>query len=514
MSRNTDVIVVGAGHNGLVAAFYLARAGLSVVMLERRPFVGGAAITLELWPGYRFMPCAHITHGLHPKIVRDMRLHERGLVHIPRPFYPPLYEDGTYWATEEFNSPRNRAVHLTTEERSAVARYEDFKGRLRQMFAPYRLGTPPTLAEIRAKVSDTPDAEVLEQALTLRLSQLHERFLPTTVLRDRYANELGDSGRDPLGLGFAFAATDLPEESTGDRPANGLVKGGMGVVTTLMAEAAKEAGATILVEQEVEKFLIEGEQVVGVRTSKGDIYNASVVLSNMDPKRTFLQTCSSEKLEPEFRRRIQDLPTSAGSGKFLAVISEPPEWEIWDGDMDALNAGAIQLNNTWKHRMAAYDAAEAGALPDAPHLSVSIPSVLDASLAPSGYHTVSLWIPVLAPKLNGCTWDDAKEGLAERIIATITEYAPNFRSSLQHHLLRTPADLERENGLTGGCIDHVQHAGENLLWNRPLPELARYRAPLQGLYLCGAGQHPGGDVTGMPGHNAAHEVLKDLNADT
>src|SRR5437867_1774359 len=254
---DTDVAIVGAGHNGLVAAHYLARAGLNVDVFERRPFVGGAAITEELWPGYRFSTCAHMTHALHPKVIRDLRLFERGLEVIPRTFSAQLRPDGTYDAAEEHASPRNRATRLTPAERDADRRYADFKATLRAIFAPYRLRVPPAVAEVRRDLAGTPAAAVFERALMARVSDLHAEFLPTDELRERYAAEVAAIGRDPWALALAYGSINEPDPPTGERPPVGYVRGGTGVLSRLLAAAAEEAGARIHLGRATDRLLVE-----------------------------------------------------------------------------------------------------------------------------------------------------------------------------------------------------------------------------------------------------------------
>ncbi|MDE2930637.1 MAG: NAD(P)/FAD-dependent oxidoreductase [Chloroflexota bacterium] len=509
MAVDIDVAVVGGGHNGLVAATYLAWAGLKVHVFERRSWTGGAAITEELWPGFKFSTCAHMVHGIQPKIYREFQLLERGMEVIPRQGIQ-IMPDGTYFGPKTHDSSRNCAVHLTQAEQEGQRRYGEFKNTLQRAISPYRLQPPPSLDEVRATIAGTPAADVLEKALTTRIYDLQDELLPDGKLKDRLAYEAGAIGRNPFAFQFAYASLNAVDEETGIKPPNGYVRGGVGVISRLFREFAEEAGVTIQTEHEVEEFLVEKGEVVGIRLGSGDEVRSRVVASNIDPKGTFLRLMSAEHLDSGFRKRIQGMITNVSCYKFLAVISELPQWSAWDGDPELPSKGAVVISLDRAEMSANYDDLEAGRPPRRPLISYSIPSAVDDSLTQPGYHTASIWIYPAPAKLQGTTWDAVREQVAEGLIDQITDYAPNFRRSIRDYKLRTPLDLERENGLTDGCIWHVQHTGEHLVWNRPLPEISQYRAPLPGLYLCGAGQHPGGEISGVPGHNAAHEILKDL----
>ncbi len=509
---DSDVVVVGAGHNGLTAAAYLAKSGLNVRVFERRSFVGGASITEELWPGFHFSTCAHMIHGLPPRIIRDLNLYERGMKMLPREGYIRLRPDGTYHGPSDHDSPRNRThgSRLTNTERADSRRYGEFKRILSDIVTPYRFQAPPPLDEVRSRIAGTPAAGVLDRAISTRIRELQEEFLSTDHLKDLHAAEGASVGRNPLGLHFAYGSINRPDTETGEVHPYGYVEGGMGAVSDAIAEAAREAGAAIHLDAGVEGFLVEDNAVIGVRLENGEEVRSRITVSNLDPKHTFLRLMPSEWVDARLRRRLEGLITHVSCYKLLAVISEAPQWKYWDGDPEQPYRGAITLHASRAEIDAAYDELEAGLPVRKPVISFSMPSFADPALSRPGYHTASVWIYPAPASLRSGTWDDVREEVAEGIIDQITEFAPNFRSSIRNYIFRTPQDIERENGLTDGCIWHVQHAGEHLFWNRPLPELSQYRAPQKGLYLCGAGQHPGGEVSGIPGHNAAQEILKDL----
>lgn len=513
MSFDYDAIIVGAGHNGMVAAHYLAAAGLRVGMFEKKPFVGGACVTEELWPGFRFSTCAHLSHALHGKIVRDMGLRERGLRALPREGGIAITTDGKqYWGTVDDSAPNNLTRQLTDEELAACGAYEDFEMTLQRALAQYRLGPPPSLEQFRKDIAGTEAEGILETALSHSLYEIWDALLPTDRLKDRFSGHMSPVGRNPNGLGIGYYSINHPDSDTGEPSVSGYIEGGMGVVSDLMREAVEERAVEIHTEKEVARFLFDGECVVGIELADGEQVRARSTLSNLDPKRTFLKLTPPDQLDASFIKRVQGISTSVSCFKFLAVISEVPQWSAWCGDHEDIARGSASLNgSSVQLRNELFDDVEAGRAPRRPSISFSLPSAVDDSLTQPGYHTASCWVVAAPAQLATGSWDDVRGEMTDRIIDQINFYAPNFRASVQQARLRTPLDMVRENGLTDGAIWHVQHEGEHLFWNRPLPELAHYRAPMNGLYLCGAGQHPGGEVSGLPGHNAAHELLLDLN---
>ena len=452
-----------------------------------------------------------MVHALHPRIQADLRLEERGLVTIPRSgaLVPTSATD--YWGPADHESTRNLALRLSPDETEAERRYAEMKRRLCALFAPFRLRPPPALAEVRARAAARGDAEVLAAALTATVKQLRHRYLPTRMLQDRHAAEAAAIGHDPPALAFAYSSIDFPDAETGRTPHNGYIRGGIGALTTLMREAVEEAGVTIHTDAEVTSVLHEDAVVTGLRLADGIAVRARCVVSGLDPKRTFLTLVPRELTTPALRSRIAALVTDVSCYKLLAAVDALPHWRAWDGDPAAPSRGMVGLARSEAAVDAAYADCAAGRPPASPIINFSVPSALDATLAPHGYHTVSVWIYPAPARLRGTDWDAARERVAERLVDQISEHAPNFRRSILHLKLRTPLDLERDNGLTDGCIWHIQHGGDQLFWNRPLPELSGYRAPFPGLYLCGAGQHPGGEISGIPGHNAAQEIINDLS---
>lgn len=508
-----DIAIIGAGHNGLVAATYLARAGLAVGVFERRTGFGGATLSEELWPGYVFSTGAHLLHSVPASIVRDMKLTERGLRLVPRDEAFFLHADGTYHGNIAVDRPNNRVARskLSAAELAGLERYTQFKQDLMALVRPYLLRTPPLLAELRAKTAGTRFAETLRLATTMKLWEVQDHFLPTERLREAFATESSAVAENPLAFALAYSAMDLPDPETGERPPFGFVRGGMGEIARCLSEAAREAGAELHDNRPVERILVEQGRAVGLRFKDGREVRCRLVLSCADPKVTFLRLLTDTDVDPQLRKRVNGLVSHVSCFKLLAAISELPRWKAWDGtDPDEPSRGSMQLDMTREIVRECYADLNVGRPPRRPMLSFNVPSMLDPTLAPAGHHTASIYIYPAPARLAQGTWAQRKREVAESIISYITEFAPNFRRSILHYEFRTPEDLQNKLGLTDGCIWHLQHTPEQLLGGRPLPELSHYRTPIQGLYLGGSGQHPGGEVSGIPGHNAAHEILSDL----
>ena len=508
-----DVAIIGAGHNGLVAATYLARAGLNVHIYEREDRIGGATSNEALWPGYTFSTCAHLLHGFPASIIKDLGLWERGLEVVPRDEVIFLKRDGTYHSNLDFNFPNNITSRskLTTEELDGWDRYVAFKQSLTTLVRPYLMKLPPTLDELKVRAAGTPAAEALELASTMSLWEVQDHFLPTERMRDRAAQEFSAVSADPSALVITYAAITEPDPETSERGPWGFVKGGMGCLAALLADTAREAGATIHTNCPVQEIVTEQGRVTGLQLANGELVETSNVLSCADPKTTLLHLLKEEATGPALRARVESINTRVSCCKLVAAVNELPHWNGWDGDPDLPHRGSVQLEMNRDAIRTNYAELDASLPPSRPMMSINVPSMLDDTLVPTGKHTVSIYVYSAVGKLADGTWDDQRDAVANRLIDQITEYAPNFRASIIDYELRTPQDLERKVALYDGNIWHAHHDAHQLLGNRPLPELSHYRAPIYGLYLGGAGQHGGGEVTGIPGHNSAHEILKDLN---
>lgn len=509
-SNAPDTIIIGGGHNGLVAATYLARAGCRVLLLERRNHLGGGAITEELWPGYHFSTCAHLLHRMPPRIFEDFHLENHGIEVVEREHPVFLRNDGTYSTAGTHESPKNWEFpgNLSREQRRQRAEYNGFKDGLSELFLPYRLAPMPSRAAF-LKTLDASSRRLVEKAERTSTLQLQDEYLTDPGARAPYELDIMSYSSNPGSLCLALAglSKDYPGEG---EPRKGFVRGGMGKITEALEKEARAAGVEIQTGVECRQIAIEHGRATGVLLADGSFLPARRVVSNLDPKRTFLQLVDPQWIDSELHNQLKNLGSNESCMKFFAVISELPEWKDWDGDPAYPASGAMFPHSTREEVQSAYRDVAAGRPPRTPVMSFNLPSFRDRSLAAGDNQSASVWIYPAPYELQGTTWDECREEVMDDIINQVQEKAPNFRDSIREAKLRTPIDLVRENAMTDGNIWHVPHTQEHIFWNRPLPALRNYQCPIQNLYLCGSGQHPGGEVTGMPGHNAAHLILETL----
>ena len=514
-----DVIIIGAGHNGLVAAFYLARAGKRVLIVEARGLVGGCCVTEELIPGFRFSTCANLVWALRPQIVREMELARHGLVVDTRVFLR-LQPDGRYLfsgrnmgsvaGSEALAETQKEIAKFSPADAEAYPRWQEFVARLVRIFGPWLMKPPPRLEEIRAACADPADREALDFVLTNSIATIADRFFTSDIMRDvGVAADIGDVHDVGTGLLFALTCAMGGYSETGDPVLNGYVRGGMGRISDTMLMAAKEHGVEVRTNAPVKRIVVERGAVRGVELVSGEMIEAATVVSNVDPKRTFLKLIEPSALDEKFREKIGALQTHAAAGlKLHCTLSEPLKYRIEAGltESQMLHSTLI-LAPDRAYRAAAWQAAARGDLPDEPVLAAFMTSVYDPSLAPAGKYTWSaylVWAPV-HPRAG--TWTELKPAMVERVIRVMERHTTNFRQALKDFVLLTPEDLETRNYLTDGNIHHLDAIPSQLLWKRPLEELAQYRGPIKGLYLCGGGMHPWGEVSGAPGYNAAQAIL-------
>ena len=511
-----DAVIIGAGHNGLVASFYLARAGLSVLVLEATDHVGGACVNQELFPGFLHEPCAQSLYALQPEIFRDTRLVERGLQTNSGGVGTHIYPDRRRLVlTGEESNDFNQIAQFSAHDARKYPLWVDFSGQVGQLLRPYVMKPPVSLGTVFEDYRGTEEEHLLARLVTTSIGQIMGDFFESDEILAAMWNpsDLGSLWETGSGLGFALSRAVGRREIEGISRPGGTVFGGIGEVARLLAEAAEEQSVEIRTNTPVQRILVENGAATGLELENGDRIAARVVVSNADPKRTFLKLIDESALEDGFRRKVSGIRSLQGSLKFLCTLTELPEfYATADFDTERIAGGGVRVRPSTEYRDLAWEDAIHRRLPTAPMISMGHPTVVDPSRAPAGKHTGSWYIEYAPYQLADGTWDERREEMAERLLDIIDEYSPNYRRAIIDYKLVTPLDIERDRLLTGGDIHHADVIPSQMLSNRPIAELSQYRAPVKDLYLCGAGMHPWGEVSGAPGHNAAHEILRDFDA--
>jgi phytoene dehydrogenase-like protein len=520
-----DVAIIGAGHNGLVAAFYLARAGLSTLVVERREIVGGACVTEEFAPGFRASPGAYVLSMLRPAVMRDLRLAARGLTVSPGGPSLTIFPDGSSFTLHaDPQAAVDEIRRLDPRDADAFPAYERRLEEVAEMLLPLTDRAPfdprirratdvAELARLGALAArhrhDLAEAAYLFSTSTGRY--LDERFRSEQLKAALGWESISNTLAGPFSAGTAYGL--LHEAASGGSGGGvgwGFVRGGMGEVTRLMAEAAREAGAEIRTGTSVACVRIERGRATGLVLDDGEEIAATRVASNADPRRTYGSLLGPEHVPAAVTAAIGAYKISGASMKINLAVAELPRRAGERGDAPAAyHRGLIQVTKPLRELDADQAAARAGVAAERPHLEVCIPSVHDPSLAPEGRHVVTVGARSQPYELRGTTWDAERDAVADRIVAQLGEIFPNLPGSVLHREVLSPLDLERRLALTGGHHLHGDMSPDQLYFLRPVRGYAGYRTPVPGLYLCGAGTHPGGGVTGANGRNAAHVIIRD-----
>jgi phytoene dehydrogenase-like protein len=525
MNGPYDAIVIGAGHNGLVAAAYLARAGRSVLVLERRDVVGGAAATEEVFPGFRVDTGAHRIGGLSARVVDDLGLARHGLELLdadPTVFVPVL--EGaplTLWRDARRTSQAIREV--SAADADAWVPFTELIGKAAGFLQAAWTTTPPD-------VTGTDVGDLISSAmLGLKLRRLGKkdmvevmRILPMSVyelLGDWFESDVvkgavaaaavAGLAQGPMGAGTVYTLLHhhVGAEPGVIRPMR-RVRGGIGRLSEALVAACTGAGAEVRTGAAVERIVVEGGRAVGALVDGAEI-SAKRVVSSADPRRTFFELMEPSELGPDFARQVGNIRYRGVCSKAHFALGGLPDFTCLPGSGPHLN-GAISISPSLEYVERAFDAAKYGRTSERPCLEVSIPSLADATVAPAGKHLMSVVLQYAPYHLRQGAWDEAARArLGDLVVETLAEYAPGLDSLIEARHVMTPLDMERTFGLTEGNVHHGEMTLDQLLFMRPVPGASRYRAPVAGLYLCGAGTHPGGGVTGVPGFNAAREILRD-----
>ena len=525
MPDNRSVVIIGGGHNGLVAAFYLAKAGFKPLVLERRAQVGGSAITEEFRPGFRGSILSHSAGPINPQIVRDMQLEKHGLRLItPDVGVTALSPDGR--ALVLYTDVKRAANEIAKFSAKDAVKYPEFQQSLAKIgrviadvlaTAPPDIDHPSTgdlwgLLKTGRAVRNLGKKDMyrLLRWGPMAVADLAAEYFETELLRAVVAAR-GIFGTF-LGPWSAGSSLVLLVRAAGDSMPAGsawFAAGGIGAVTQAMASAAKQAGAEIRTGVEVIEVRVKDGAATSVVLSTGEEISASAIVSNADPKRTLLKLVDPIHLAPDFAMKLQHYRMSGTVAKVNLALSGLPNFTGLDGNSDALS-GRIHIGPEIDYLERAFDESKYGEFSKQPYLEVAIPSLTDPSLAPVGQHVMSVYMQYAPFKLKNGDWESQRKALGQTVVKTLSQYAPNLPQLILTHQIITPRDLEDTYGLTGGHIFHGELALDQFFTMRPLLDWARYQTPIQNLYLCGSGTHPGVGLTGGSGANAAKEMLKAL----
>ena len=530
--KSHDVVIIGGGHNGLVTAFYLAKAGFKPLVLERRDVVGGAAITDEFHPGFTCSTLAHVTGPLRSDIVRDLQLERYGLqIFRPNPrMFAPLPDGPALLLYDSAGRSANEIAKFSPRDATRYSEFQDVLQKLGHLIASV-LATPPpsidspSLTDLWHLLRTGRRFHSLGRRNCFRLlrwvpmpvADLVAEWFETDLLRAIVAARgIVGTFMGPRSAGTGLAL--LLQVANNGRPVGdaSLARGGLGAVTQAMAAAARAAGVEIRTEAEISQIAVRNGSASGVVLTTGEEIAARTVVSNADPKRTFLDLLDPTYLDPEFLSKVCRYRCIGTAAKVNLALGGLPDFRslsfLRDVNGKAALSGRIHIGPGIDYLERAFDAAKHGDFSGHPYLDITIPSLTDPSLAPAGRHVMSIYMQFAPYTLKEGSWTHRGEKLADAVVRTLSAYAPRLESLILSRQVITPRDFETTYGLTGGHIFHGEPTLDQLYTMRPVLGWARYRTPIKGLYLCGSGTHPGGGVTGASGANASREILKDLRS--
>ncbi len=522
-----DVIVVGAGHNGLTTAAYLARAGMKVLVVERRSQIGGATYSDRRESGYTFTSCSYVCSLFRPEIIADLQLDRHGLQILPFEGAVNLGRDGSYLGmfSDHDRTRREIARHSPADAEAYDIFTADIMRQCR-FIRPMLMETPPdptirTLRDVKDLMTLGKRYSAMGErgmADTMRLwtssvADWLDRYFESDLLKGALAGgAIVGTALGPYSPGTAYV---LLHHVMGDVDGNigawGYARGGMGAVSEALAGAFKAAGGEIRTDAEVSEFLTRGEQVEGVVLADGEEIRARAVVSNLDPKRTYGKLMPQAALPDEFRHQVEQFKIRGSSGKLNIGLDRVPQFSAIPDSAPELQAGTITISPDMTYLERGYDDWKRGTWSREPWLDISVPSRIDPTVSPHGKHMMTVFAQYVPPQLASGDWTpEQRDAFGENVLSTIEGYAPGLRDSIVDLEVRTPHELENEVGLTEGNIFHGELTLDQLLFNRPLPGYAQYRGPLKRFYMCGSSTHPGGGVMGAPGYNAAREIIRDF----
>ena len=533
MAERYDAVIIGGGHNGLVSAAYLARAGLRTLVLEQRHVLGGAAVTEEIYPGFRFSVFSYVVSLLRPEIIRELDLPRHGLDILPldgtftplRPGEGPATGGGDYlWRVNDHGRTVRELRRWSTSDAEAYEEYGQLMVDMARFIKPILSIVPPD------PTSNDPRPLLPLGGLARRFQQLTQRQQAVFVqLMTMSASDFLDPWFETVPLKATMAASGIIGTYQGVRSpgtayvllhhymgeidgafrAWGIPKGGTGGISNAIGNAARAQGAEVRTEARVERITVRDGRATGVVLEGGEEIAAKTVLSSLDSRQTFLNLLEPGRLEPSFEEEVRRFKFRGSSGKVNLAVDRLPEFSCLPSEGEHLR-GAISFSPSVEEMEQAYDDAKYGRFSRRPYIDMIIPTLVDPSMAPPGKHVISCFVQYapyrLAPELG--TWDDQREAFGDAVIDRIAEFAPNIRDIILHRNVQTPLDIERTTGLSEGNIFQGELSLEQLFFNRPVPGYARFRTPVRDLWLCGSATHPGGGIMGANGRIAALEVLR------
>jgi phytoene dehydrogenase-like protein len=526
MVKSYDAVIVGGGHNGLVTAAYLARAGKKVLVLESREVLGGCSVTEEVWPGFRVSTAAYLTSLLQERIIRELELPKYGYqVDAKDPAFFSVYPDGRYFFMwQDRDKTLAEIAKFSKRDAERYPAYEEHLEKLSVVVEGLLLTTPPPFPpsslggyieylKLAGRLRGLSRAEMvgLVKIFTQSASDFLDEWFESPEVKVTLATDgvIGANG-GPRSPGTAYILLHhCMGGVAGHRGLWGFVRGGMGAVSNAIADSARAAGAEIRTSVPVARIVTANRRVSGVALESGEEIGAATVASCCDPKRTFLRLMDPASLDSEFVDGIRQMRCEGTSVKINLALSGLPEFTALPGAPGPQHGATMHICPSIEYVERAWDDAKYGRPSKSPMLEMTIPTMYDPSLAPPGKHIMGIFLQYAPYTLAEGNWDDLREPFYNRVIDIIEQYAPNIRDIIVDKLVLTPLDLERRFGITGGNIFHGEMSVDQMFVMRPVPGWARYQMPVRGLYLCGSGAHPGGGVMGAPGYNCARQMLKD-----
>lgn len=524
-SQGLDALIIGAGHNGLVTACYLAKAGMKVLVVEKNDWIGGAAVSRELYPGFTYSNCSYVSSLFRPEIMRDLDLPRHGLQILPYEGGAVFTQNGGYLGMfRDHDANRREFARHSARDAEAYDLYSRDIQRYCRFIRPMLLRTPPDPSSFRPRdmmellwlgrqigaLSERQRAEMV-RFWTMSISDFLDEYFESPVIKGYLAvSAIIGTALGPMSPGSAYV---LLHHYMGDVDGNigawGFARGGMGSITKALTASLRASGGEVRTEAPVSEILVKNGKAIGVVLEGGEEIRAARVISNMDAKRTFLKTVKETDLPDAFVASVKKFKTRGSSAKLNIALDAAPMFPALPEGAPNLK-GDLHFTDSIARMERGYDDWKSGQFSRDPFQDVMIPTMIDPTMVPLGKHFMSCFVQYAPPKIAGRDWTDAdRDALRDTCLNQIEAYSPGFKSKVLHVEVRTPRELESEVGLTEGNIFQGELTFDQLLFNRPVPGYAQYKSPIPGLWMCGSSTHPGGGVMGAPGRNAAAEILLD-----